>query len=130
MLLLLAPLLCTIQLRSISAVIYASTATPGIAGTTALDDAIGRLLFTVEETQTSSVLWKMHYEQTCSAKPELQIQGKTLWFPLPSADLAFDDEVIEQVRLAWARIVEGDEGEGFMRFPAREEGDEVEVETI
>ena len=84
----------------------------------------------MEEAQTPRVLWQMHYEQTCSAKPELRIHDRTISFPLPTADLAFDDEVIEQVRLAWARIVEGDEGEGFMRFPAREEGEDVEVETI
>jgi len=72
----------------------------------------------------------MHYEQVCSVKPEVQIQDRTISFPLPSADLVFDDEVIEQVRLAWAKIVDGEEGEGFMRFAARGEEGDVDVETI
>jgi hypothetical protein len=67
-------------------------------------------------------LWKVHYEQQCSEKSDMQIKDDSIIFSHPSVDLAFDDETLEQVQKAWAAIVDGEEAQGFLRFPAQDTG--------
>lgn len=93
-----------------------------------LDQAITALFATLEEPSKPLALWKLHYEQQCSEKPDSQIKDNSVIFSHPSVDLAFDDERLEQVQKAWAAIVDGDEGEGFLRFSAPQGTDMEDVE--
>lgn len=63
----------------------------------------------------------MQYEQHCDREPTLSINDKTIVFAKPSPDLAFDDKILDQVKEAWKVIVNGEEGDGFLRFPVRED---------
>jgi hypothetical protein len=86
------------------------------------------LFTTFEESPRPQVLWKLHYEEQCSERPASRIEDSSIIFSHPSADLAFDDETLEQVQMAWSAIVEGEEGDGFLRFPAWQEPDVDDVE--
>lgn len=63
----------------------------------------------------------MQYEQTCTSHPAVTIRDNKVVFARASPDLAFDDEILEQVKAAWETIVEREVGDGFLRFPARED---------
>jgi len=76
----------------------------------------------------------MHYEQQCTEQPTLSINDKTITFAKPPPDLAFDDDILEQVKEAWKAIMNGEEeGDGFLKFPSREDlvgGDEEEENAL
>ena len=75
------------------------------------------------------VLWELFFDQLSSPTRDSELTtelstaqsvGKTFLFPPSSTDLAFDDSVLQRVRLAW-QSVSGNVG-GFMQFEDREVG--------
>lgn len=117
-----------ISANDYQAVLYGSVT--GVApdqGSLLLDKAVNALLAAVDEPEIPKVLWKLQYEQQCSLDTSLQTDGHTIVFPRTSPELVFDDKILEQVMEAWQTIVGGEEGEGFMKFPARE--DQMEDEA-
>lgn len=96
-------------------VLYASTAVNGPAGFSLLSAALDALLESVEVSPTPSVLWSMQYEQQPSASMSISsvpgTQEHMLYFTPTSLDLAFDDDVLEQVTKVWETLMGQDAGE-------------------
>jgi hypothetical protein len=80
-----------------------------------------------------NVLWRLSFTQIGSldlsdSVDKIHRSGSSdevLFFPPPSLDLAFDDEVVESVRAGWKAVV-GDEADDdeFMKFEDREDYDD------
>jgi hypothetical protein len=75
----------------------------------------------------------MHYQfQTPSEVPEitpLASDNKIVLFPATlSADLVFDDSVLERVESVWQIVSETDNGDQFLVFEEREGQDEDDDE--
>lgn len=86
-----------------------------------LEKAVNALLASIDDPTNPEVLWRLQYEQQCSLDTSLQTRDRKILFSRSSSGLVFDDEIIEQVRKAWTIIVNGEEDDGFMKFPARED---------
>ena len=96
----------------------------GEQGFNLLNEAITRLLFTVDVTPAPKILWSIQYQQQPSSGSEsLPTGDQVLCFPPPTLDLAFDDTVLDNVQEVWQKIMGDDQGE-FLRFQDREVYDE------
>lgn len=108
--------------------LYVSTDSTAISSNEAyeiLDNAVRQILSTVDARPTPIVLWSLRYTQRASSCTELlaniDISGRIITFPRPRQALAFDDAIIDTVREAWEKIIEGDPDKGqFMIFSDRE----------
>ncbi|KAF1991670.1 hypothetical protein K402DRAFT_409784 [Aulographum hederae CBS 113979] len=104
-------------------VLYASTSSDGPRAFELLDAATNRLLEATNETPKPSVLWSLRYQQRSGdsngGQTVVNVKEQMVTFPLPSLDLAFDDSVIDRVKVAWQQIM-GPDATGFMVFKDRE----------
>ncbi|CAM1501773.1 Fc.00g037570.m01.CDS01 [Cosmosporella sp. VM-42] len=88
-----------------------------------LEKALSSLLAAVESDKAAPVcLYQLYYEQG-TGKTSLNVGGNTVTFPLPSLDLAFDDDVLDPVHDAW-KVVMGSAAVGedveYLKFDDRE----------
>ncbi|KAK4550781.1 hypothetical protein LTR36_000360 [Oleoguttula mirabilis] len=104
-------------------VLYASvTVADGFAS---LDRAVHSLLYSLREERVPDVLWKMQFVQhtrDALAMPERggsEEGGNIITLPPLSTDVVLDDSVLNNVKIAWAKIT-GEVEEVFMKFEARE----------
>lgn len=102
-----------------------------------LDAAVESLLHSVGEGTKPEVLWTMRFVQAVpqqapdsvtSAGREAAGENVITLRPMPS-DAVLEDQVVEDVKKAWQRIT-GESEEAFMRFDAREGGDEDEEDAF
>ncbi|KAF2202138.1 rab geranylgeranyl transferase escort protein-like protein [Delitschia confertaspora ATCC 74209] len=108
-------------------ILYASTSIGGQKGFQLLNAAVETLLRTVEATPTPVVLWSMRYEQSASTisnpvSSESAAQEHILSFRPASLDLAFDDEVLQQIKKVW-ETVSGEDVREFLTFEERDNAD-------
>jgi hypothetical protein len=87
----------------------------------------------MDAEQTPLVLWRMHYQfQTPSEVPETTPSAsndKIVMFPATlSADLVFDDSLLERVESVWHKVSESNNGDQFLVFDEREGQDEDDEE--
>ncbi|KAI9701241.1 MAG: Rab proteins geranylgeranyltransferase component A [Candelina mexicana] len=110
-------------------VLYASITASTENGYGLLDIALKRLLDCAEEKeQPAEVLWSMHYQQQSQRSTFVSRQQQTgskssenvLVFPSLALDLAFDDNILEQVREVWQKITAVDPESEFMVFEDRQ----------
>lgn len=110
-------------------VIYGSTSLSGTNGSACLDKAVRLLLDAAPDRDSTNTLWSLHYQQsghdpaveTKSNVPSLTRDGNVFTFPVPSLDIAFDDSLIDMVRMVWDAITEDDPDRGtFLQFTDRE----------
>ncbi|KAI9841236.1 MAG: Rab proteins geranylgeranyltransferase component A [Sclerophora amabilis] len=125
-------------------VLYASMLASHSSSYTVLDHAIRALLDTVQEDVPPEILYSLRYTQhgssvgqqvgklrdpssTPSNPSTPNDSSRVLFFPLPSLDLAFDDNILDHVKDTWKKIM-SDTGEGcegsedeFMVFEDRED---------
>jgi hypothetical protein len=74
----------------------------------------------VEESVSPEVLWNLKYQRQCSPAREPRAgDGHVITLKALSADLSFDDEVLQDVKAVWERVT-GAEPETFLKFEARE----------
>ncbi|KZF20915.1 hypothetical protein L228DRAFT_270180 [Xylona heveae TC161] len=108
-------------------ILYSSVFISGDEGQATLDLAVNRLLSSLGEDPKSCLLWSMRYSQqgpslhsgvvsSCEERSPGQI-----FFPRSSNGLAFDDELLNNVKCAYEKIVGSDnEDSSFMAFSDRE----------
>ncbi|KAH0558902.1 hypothetical protein GP486_004473 [Trichoglossum hirsutum] len=118
-------------------VLYASVSAEARQGHSLLDQAIEKLLESVEDNIPPEVLYQIRYTQALAsplpddASKESENPPATLGairnillFPSPSPGLVFDDSILERVKSFWRMIVDEGRGEGdgedFMVFEDRE----------
>jgi hypothetical protein len=116
-------------------VIYGSVSISGQEGQGLLQKAVGLLLESFADSgDEPTVLWRLCFTQIGSLDLTDSVDkihrsstsDQVLFFPPPSLDLAFDDEVVESVRAGW-KAVAGDEAHDdndFMKFEDREDYDD------
>jgi hypothetical protein len=114
-----------VLMRVITGIIYGSVVLTGPEGHTLLERAVDRLIHA--EGSQAIALWSMRYTQlgrlsNGGTPPTIQTLSPHVFsFPPPSLDLAFEDETVDMIKEAWAKIV-GDEvaHDEFMIFEDRE----------
>lgn len=115
-------------------VIYGSVSLSGKEGHEVLQKAVDLVLESFADTEDKpTVLWRLSFTQIGSldlpdSAEKIHRSGSSdqvLFFPPPSLDLSFDDEVVESVRAGWKAVV-GDEAhdDEFMKFEDREDYDD------
>ncbi|CRG86193.1 Rab proteins geranylgeranyltransferase component A [Talaromyces islandicus] len=116
-------------------VIYGSVSISGQEGQGLLQKAVDSLLGSFANTEDKpTVLWRLCFTQIGSLDLSDSVENKihhsgssdqVLFFPPPSLDLAFDDDVVGGVRAGWKAVV-GDEthDDDFMKFEDREDYDD------
>lgn len=106
-----------------SGVVYLSTVCKS-QSSAHLEQALSSLLAAVDPgTNAAESLYKLYYEQGTGGSSSLIVDGKTVTFPVPSLDLAFNDAILEPVHDAWTIVTgtqTGDEGVEYMKFEDRE----------
>lgn len=103
-------------------ILYASTVHPD--GFDILDNAIDNFLRSIDEQTIPDVLWKMQFVHHL---PDLSgslygsgcDQGNLIVFPSVSTDVVLEDNVMENIKIAWHKIT-GKGDEMFMKFEPRE----------
>ena len=99
---------------------YVSTALPHDTGFAHLDRAVISLLESVGEQPVPEILWSLKYrQQSSTAPPSTVVQDGTILLPALSQNLALDDSVMDEVKLAWSKIT-GENQEAFVQFDPRE----------
>lgn len=100
-----------------------------------LEKALTSLLTAVSpDSEPPVVLYKLSYDQHSGGSTSTSVDGNVISFPVLPLDLAFNDNVMAQVKTAWDALphksdAEGAEGEGYMNFEDREgAGDEDSYE--
>lgn len=108
-------------------VLYASTLASDEKGFELLQKAVESLLSVVQVTPPPRMLWSVRYLQQPCSGTEIIPSGidNVLRFSPSSMDLAFDDQVLENVKEVWQRIAGEDAGE-FLVFQDREDYTEDE----
>jgi hypothetical protein len=106
-------------------VVYATISRPKSQGRLWLDKAVSALLSCVSSPGEATLLWSMHYSQMYPTQDSEdfgpRIDGQSITFSSSNIDLAFDDNVLREVRKAWQHVT-GEEN-GFMQFEDRELGE-------
>ncbi|CAE7024893.1 hypothetical protein CFE70_003529 [Pyrenophora teres f. teres 0-1] len=107
-------------------VLYASTLACD-NGFELLQEAVKSLLFVVEVTPPPKVLWSTRYKQRPCSGTEVLPSGldNVVCFPPSSMDLAFNDQILDNVKDVWQKIAGEDAGE-FLVFQDREDYTEDE----
>lgn len=92
-----------------------------------LKKAVRETLAAVPVNPMPETLWSAEYRQHASSGSEtLPVENEhILRFPPPSMDLAFDDEILDNVKEMWQRIAGEGDGE-FLVFQDREQYDDDE----
>ncbi|RMZ74212.1 rab geranylgeranyl transferase escort [Pyrenophora seminiperda CCB06] len=108
-------------------VLYASTLTYDKGGLELLQKAVESLLSVVEVTPPPKVLWSIRYRQQPSSGTEILPSSidNVLRFPPASMELAFDDQMLDNVKDVWRKI-EGENAGEFLVFQDREDYTEEE----
>ncbi|MCJ1475542.1 Rab proteins geranylgeranyltransferase component A [Lambiella insularis] len=107
-------------------IIYATTALSGPAGAQLLELASRRFAETFPEGQRPDTLWRLEYSQLFRPPAHgaiqlgVDVRDSTILFKDSAANLAFDDDVLADVREAWSRV--SGMNDGFMQFEDRETG--------
>lgn len=116
-------------------VIYGSVSISGPGGQELVQKAVELLLESFADSENKpTVLWRLCFTQIGSLDLSDSVDkihrsstsDQVLFFPPPSLDLSFDDEVVESVRAGW-KAVAGDEAhddDDFMKFEDREDYDD------
>ncbi|KAF2666332.1 hypothetical protein BT63DRAFT_458688 [Microthyrium microscopicum] len=97
-------------------IIYASTPASAPAGPSLLDAAVNALLACIDNPP---VLWRMHYPFVPARIPSDAGDGVHLFPAGMSADLVFDDTILDRVETIWRALV-GDTNAAFLVFEDRE----------
>lgn len=110
-----------------SGILYASTSVSSENGFVLLSKAVDALLASVDVSPAPDVLWSAQYQQHASSGAEIlpADNERVLSFPSPSMDLAFDDTILDNVKVVWQNIV-GEDGGDFLVFQDREQYDDDE----
>ncbi|KAF3052239.1 Rab proteins geranylgeranyltransferase component A [Didymella keratinophila] len=108
-------------------ILYASTSVSSENGFVLLSKAVDALLASVDVSPAPDVLWSAQYQQHASSGAEIlpADNERVLSFPSPSMDLAFDDTILDNVKVVWQNIV-GEDGGDFLVFQDREQYDDDE----
>ena len=75
---------------------------------------------------SATVLWRLQYERkflnAFQSEPNINSREHVITFPSLSADLVFDDEILQMVKKAWRAVLGRAEGEveDFMKFAPRQ----------
>ncbi|KAF2083590.1 hypothetical protein K490DRAFT_60336 [Saccharata proteae CBS 121410] len=109
-------------------VLYATTLASSNRGYPLLDSAIAALLSSVADQPRPALLWKLQYERLPRASASNSghdgssgSHANIHLFPPSGVSLAFNDEVLDHVRIAWQKIMGPDaDPSGFMVFEERE----------
>ncbi|KAE9970369.1 hypothetical protein BLS_004951 [Venturia inaequalis] len=82
--------------------------------------AIAQVIQSVGEPEKPHILWQLQYQQRCdiSSAPDDVGEGKSISLPVSSADLAFDETILDSVKAAWQKITGGQPQE-FLVFEDR-----------
>ncbi|PBP16892.1 putative rab geranylgeranyl transferase escort protein [Diplocarpon rosae] len=86
-----------------------------------LKNAISKLLNSVEKG--GELLCTLYFEKSQTAKSTAELEASEA-----SLDLAFNDEILQEVETQWASIMENPSPESFLRFEDREGMNEYEDE--
>lgn len=115
-------------------VIYGSISISGQDGQDLCHKAVELLLESFADTEDKpTVLWRLCFTQIGSLDLSDSVDkihrssssDQVLFFPPPSLDLAFDDEVVESVRAGWKAVRgDDDDDDDFMKFEDREDYDD------
>lgn len=103
-----------------------------------MDRARSELLESTAGESRPVVLWSMSFQvktRPFQAPPKsLEAQddsGHVFCFPQPRPDLAFDDDVLADVKAVWREIMGGENiEEEFLRFEIRSQGDDDENDEV
>jgi hypothetical protein len=105
------------------AVLYAATS----SNESLLTSAIAQLLLSVDESTKPQVLWQLQYQQNYDASKFSFAEPGSIALSASSEDLAFDENILNDVKTAWQKITE-DQPEDFLVFKDRnledDDGDE------
>lgn len=85
-----------------------------------LRQAVDTLLDSIGDLQDLQVVWSMHWEQRYPPKAQTSDGSHIIALQSLSPDLAFDDDVLADVKNAWQRIAQPEDPDGFMKFEARD----------
>ncbi|KAI5369367.1 Putative GDP dissociation inhibitor, FAD/NAD(P)-binding domain superfamily [Septoria linicola] len=102
-------------------VLYASIAAGHEYGYARLDLAVSTLLSALDAESSPEVLWCLQYQQDYAATSSTSQHSSQVvrLHPVP-AGMVLEDSVLEDVKAAWLRIVDGEDSDSFMSFAARE----------
>lgn len=109
-------LLKMISNGTIAGVLYATTS----GDQSLIAAAIAQVIQSVGEPEKPHILWQLRYQQRCdisSASDDVS-EGKSISLPVSSADLAFDETILDSVKAAWQKITGGQPQE-FLVFEDR-----------
>ncbi|KAF2839876.1 rab geranylgeranyl transferase escort protein, partial [Patellaria atrata CBS 101060] len=98
-------------------VLYASCSTTSQEGSALLAEAVRQLLLALNGDPASILLWSLSYDHRAQDSKELDCppasyNDNTIAFSSSSSDLAFEDSVLEEVKLAWEKIMSGEPDAG------------------
>lgn len=102
-------------------VLYALVSLGGSKGFALLEQAVDLLLSAMNTTPAPRVLWSVKYQQQPSSGSDALPCGpeKIIRFPPPPVELAFNDEILDNVKSVWEQVM-GQQGGEFLVFQDRE----------
>ncbi|KAF7191428.1 Rab proteins geranylgeranyltransferase component A [Pseudocercospora fuligena] len=101
-------------------VLYGYVSQTSDVGIPRLRQGVDTLLDSIGDLQNLQVVWSMHWEQHYPPKAQTSDEDHIIALQSLSPDLAFDDDVLADVKSAWQRIAQPEDPEGFMKFEARD----------
>ena len=117
----------TVELTRLLGVVYASIWGSTDNAADLLNEALSKMLRSVHEDSLPAVLWSMRYTQEYPTEPNDSLAmaspqhgENVISLPMLDLDLAFNDGILERVKVAWQRVT--GETDGFMQFDDREVG--------
>ncbi|EME89284.1 uncharacterized protein MYCFIDRAFT_48904 [Pseudocercospora fijiensis CIRAD86] len=101
-------------------VLYGYVAQSSDIGIPRLRQAVDAVLDSIGDLQDLQVVWSMHWEQRYPPNTQTNDEDHIIALKSLPADLAFDDDILADVKSAWQRIMEPEDPESFMKFDARD----------
>lgn len=90
--------------------------------------AVEQFLSKLGEVPKPEILWHMQYSQRVSSQRPTDTDSRIITLPEISSSPSLGDDVLDNVRAVWEKIVGQDYAEGFMKFEDREKDEAEEGE--